>query len=164
MNRVERWAVWTTSAATILSGVVYLWMKYLLVSEDPYSVVNHPLEPWALKVHVLVSPLLVFALGLIALKHVVEHLRRKVPVGRRSGLLLVGSAAPMVLSGYWIQVLTDDRWVRIAAWVHIAAGLLFAFGVAAHGLAVLRARNLNANAINSPQHARSLPRRESAPQ
>lgn len=164
MTRFERWTVWTASATTVLSGVVYLWMKYFLVSEDPYAVVNHPLQPWVLKVHVLVSPLLVFALGLIALKHAAEHLRRRVPVARRSGLLLAGSAAPMVLSGYCIQVLTDERWVRLAAGVHIATGLLFALGVAAHGAAVLRARNLNGKAINSLPRARSLPRPESAPQ
>jgi hypothetical protein len=141
MTRFERWSVWGTSAATIVSGAVYLGMKYFMVSEDPYSVVNHPLQPLVLKIHILVSPLLVFALGLIALKHVAAHLQRRVAAGRRSGLLLAGSAAPMVVSGYLIQVLTDEKWVRAAALTHIATGILFALGAAAHSTAMWRLRN-----------------------
>ncbi len=141
MTRFERWSVWTTSAATIASGAVYLWMKYFMVSDEPYAVINHPLQPWVLKIHILVSPLLVFALGLIALKHVAAHLRRKVKGGRRSGLLLAASAGPMVVSGYLIQVLTNEQWLRIAALTHILTGTLFALGAAAHWAAMLRRKN-----------------------
>ena len=75
MNRFERWAVWSTSIATLVTGVVYLWMKYLLVSADPFAVVNHPWQPLVLKLHILVSPLLVFSIGLVSLRHVWRHLR-----------------------------------------------------------------------------------------
>lgn len=160
MTRFERWSVWTTSAATIASGAVYLGMKYFMVSDDPYTVINHPLQPLVLKIHILVSPLLVFALGLIALKHVAEHLRRKIKAGRRSGLLLVASAAPMVVSGYLIQVLTDERWLRMAALTHIVTGTLFAFGAAAHWAAMLRRKNgSNAKTFSrSPADRNRLPR------
>jgi uncharacterized membrane protein len=116
-------------------------MKYFMVSEEPYSVVNHPLQPLVLKIHILVSPLLVFALGLIALKHVAEHLRRKVRTGRRSGLLLAASAAPMVVSGYLIQVLTDETWLEAAVLTHIVTGTLFALACAAHWAARLQRKN-----------------------
>ncbi len=160
MTRFERWSVWTTSAATIASGAVYLWMKYFMVSDEPYAVINHPLQPLVLKIHILVSPLLVFALGLIALKHVAEHLRRKVKAGRRSGLLLAVSAAPMVVSGYLIQVLTDEQWLRIAALAHIVTGTLFALGAAAHWAAMLRRGNgSNAKTLSpSPADRNRLPR------
>ncbi|GBD31631.1 MAG: hypothetical protein KatS3mg081_1342 [Gemmatimonadales bacterium] len=151
MTKFERWSVWSTSGATIVSGAVYLWMKYFMTSADPYAVINHPLQPLVLKIHILVSPLLVFALGLIALKHVAEHLRRKVRAGRRSGLLLAGSAVPMVVSGYLIQVLTDQTWLKIAALTHIVTGTLFALGAAAHWAAVLRRKNgSNGRALNRP--------------
>ena len=55
MSRFERWAVWSTSLATFLTGVVYLVMKYLLVSDDPFAVVNHPWQPATLKAHILVA-------------------------------------------------------------------------------------------------------------
>ncbi len=152
MSRFERWSVWTTSAATIASGAVYLWMKYLMVSDEPYAVINHPLQPLVLKIHILVSPLLVFALGLIAVKHVAKHLRLESRAGRRSGLLLAGSAAPMVVSGYLIQVLTDEKWLQIATLTHLVSGTLFALGAAAHWAAILRRKNgsKNAKALSHP--------------
>ena len=58
MTRFERWAVWVTSVLTFVTGVVYLWMKYFLVSDDPFAVVNHPLQPVVLKLHIVVAPLL----------------------------------------------------------------------------------------------------------
>ena len=45
MTRFERWAIWSTSVATFVTGVIYLWMKYLVVSDDPLAVVNHPWQP-----------------------------------------------------------------------------------------------------------------------
>ena len=49
MTRFERWAIWITSVATFVTGVIYLWMKYLVVSDDPLAVVNHPWQPAVLK-------------------------------------------------------------------------------------------------------------------
>ena len=107
MTRFERWAVWSTSVATFVTGVIYLWMKYLVVSDDPLAVVNHPWQPAVLKVHILVAPLLVFSIGLVALRHVWWHFRSKARDGRRSGLLTLVVLGPMIVSGYLIQTMTD---------------------------------------------------------
>ncbi|MFQ5745703.1 MAG: hypothetical protein ACE5HF_00615 [Gemmatimonadota bacterium] len=139
MSPFERWTVRITSGLTALSGLGYLWTKYLLSSPDPWAVVNHPLEPWFLKIHVLTAPLLVFAIGLIAVRHVWEHVRNGVRSGRRTGLLLVGSLGPMVASGYLVQIVTGDLILRLLALLHIASGLLFAVAVVAHVGAIARA-------------------------
>ncbi|HEX2249795.1 MAG TPA: hypothetical protein VHH32_05565, partial [Gemmatimonadales bacterium] len=86
MTRFERWSVWVTSLATLVTGVVYLWMKYLLVSSDPFAVINHPWQPLLLKLHILVAPLLVFSVGMVALRHVWRHIISREQSGRRSGL------------------------------------------------------------------------------
>src|SRR3990170_2442260 len=119
VTRFERWAVWSTSVATFVTGVIYLWMKYLVVSDDPLAVVNHPWQPAVLKVHILVAPLLVFSIGLVALRHVWWHFRSKARDGRRSGLLTLVVLGPMIVSGYLIQTMTEEGWLKAMAIVHI---------------------------------------------
>lgn len=138
MTRFERWAVWSTSVLTTLTGLVYVWMKYLLTPSDPWAVINHPWQPWVLKAHILVAPLLVFAVGSIATRHVWRHLRTNVRVARRTGIATMAVLGPMVASGYLIQVLTDASWLRAMAWGHIATGVVYAVGLAAHRVAAGR--------------------------
>ena len=132
MTRFEKWSVWVTSAATVVTGVVYMWMKYLLSPTEPWAVINHPLQPWVLKAHILVSPLLVFAVGAIATRHVWKHFKSGVRSARRSGLTVGLVAGPMVVSGYLIQTLTDAGWLRAMIVAHLATGVLYALGLAVH--------------------------------
>jgi hypothetical protein len=135
MTRFERWAIWVTSVATFVTGVIYLWMKYLVVSDDPLAVVNHPWQPAVLKAHILAAPLLVFSLGLVAVRHGWRHFRAKTSEGRRSGLLNLIVLGPMILSGYLIQTTTEEGWVRAMALSHIGLGLVYGVALLAHQFA-----------------------------
>jgi hypothetical protein len=138
MTRFEKWSVWVTSALTALTGTGYFWCKYLLHTDDPFAVVNGPLEPWFLKAHVLVSPLLVFAVGAITLKHVWRHFRTGIRGGRRSGIITALVAGPMIASGYLIQVITGAGWLQAMAITHIAASFVYVFGLLLHQTLVRR--------------------------
>jgi hypothetical protein len=135
VSRFERWAIWSTSVATFVTGVIYLWMKYLVVSDDPLAVVNHPWQPALLKAHILVAPLLVFSIGLVAVRHVWRHFRSETQDGRRSGLLTVAVLGPMIVSGYLIQTVIEEGWLRAMALFHIALGLIYGFALLAHQFA-----------------------------
>ncbi len=132
MSRFERWFVWITTGGTLATGLVYWWMKDILEPADPWAVINHPLQPWVLKGHILIAPLLVFAVGLIASRHIWRHYRLGVRKGRRSGLLAASTFGLMVLSGYLIQVLTAETVVRLLGWTHLTLGVVFSAGVAVH--------------------------------
>lgn len=135
MTQFERWAVWSTSVATFVTGVIYLWMKYLMVSDDPLAVVNHAWQPAVLKLHILVAPFLVFSIGLVALRHVWRHLQSQTKDGRRSGLLTVVVLGPMIASGYLIQTMTEESWLRTMAIVHIGLGLVYGVALLTHQFA-----------------------------
>jgi hypothetical protein len=135
VTRFERWAVWSTSLATFVTGVIYLGMKYLLVSDDPFAVVNHPWQPLVLKLHILVAPLLTFAIGLVMLRHVWRHLRNRMQAGRRSGLLTLVVLGPMIVTGYLLQAITHQRWLEAMAISHIGLGLIYGAGLLAHQFA-----------------------------
>lgn len=140
MTRFERWAVWISSVLTALTGGVYYWMKYLLTPANPWAVVNHPWQPAVLKAHILVAPVLVFAVGLIFTRHIWRHVTGNVRMGRRSGLLTTLVLAPMIVSGYLIQSVTDEGWLRGVALAHLATSALYVLGLALHQVVVRRER------------------------
>lgn len=124
MNRTEAWLV---HGATLLvggTGIIYAIMRYLMVPVDPFSVVNHAWQPHVQHLHVLVAPLLVFVVGLIWTKHIARHWRSELKTGRRSGVAMIMTMAPMILSGYMIQVTVNDLWKTIWIVVHcVTSGL-----------------------------------------
>lgn len=128
----ERWSLWLTTAGTLLTGVVYWWMKDLMASSDPWSVINHPLQPWTLKAHILIAPLMVFSVGLITSRHVWAHYRLGVSKGRKTGLTAALSFIVLVFSGYILQVLTGEAILRVLAWTHLGLGIVYSVGLAAH--------------------------------
>lgn len=132
MSPFERWSVWLTTAGTLLTGVVYWWMKDLMPSTDPWAVINHPLQPWVLKAHILIAPFMVFSVGLITSRHIWRHYRLGVGKGRRSGLLAALSFVVLVLSGYILQVVTAETLLRALGWLHLGLGILYSVAVAAH--------------------------------
>lgn len=138
MNRFEKWSVWLSTAATALTGVGLIWTKYFVTSEETWAVVNHPWEPWLLKAHILAAPALIFAVGLIASRHIWQHYRAGIRWGRKVGIATVLMAVPMVLTGYLIQVLTDRGWLGAMAIAHIVFSLIFTVTLVLHRVFVYR--------------------------
>jgi hypothetical protein len=136
----EKWSVWVTSALVFATGFVYLGMKYWLPAPAGFSIVRHPLQPLFLKLHVLSAPLLLLALGAIALRHVWRHFITGTRQGRASGLASVLTAGSMVLTGYLLQVFTDEGWLRVLALAHIMTGLVYGAALLVHQIMVRRRR------------------------
>jgi thiamine biosynthesis lipoprotein len=133
MTPLQKWFLHVSVALLVLSGVAFAVMKYLLVSDDPYSAVSHPMQPYALSLHVLAGPLALFAVGWIFKEHIAG--RRKSRNGRAkisSGLLATGLLAPMVASGYLLQVVTHETLKQGLVIVHLISGGLFAVSYAVH--------------------------------
>lgn len=151
MNPFQRWLLIGSSAATGLTGIVYAWMKYLLESADAWAVINHPWEPWVLKAHILVAPLMVFAIGLIASEHIWKHFRARVRARRISGLTLMAVLVPMVASGYLIQAVTGATWLTVLVWVHLITGGAYLVGLAVHW--AVRGQRRNGTRLYGPEEA-----------
>lgn len=141
MSPWERWCVHLGTLLVGGTGVVYAVMLYFLEPVDPYSVVNHPWQPMIQHLHVWTAPLLVFGAGLIWRQHIWKHWKQSVQARRRSGLSLLLTLAPMVVSGYLIQTSVDATWRNVWVGVHVTASLLWLLGYAGHFVpAVVRHR------------------------
>lgn len=165
MTRFERWSVWVTSVVTLATGVLYLWMKYLVESRDPFAVINHPWQPLMLKLHILVAPLLVFSVGMVALRHVWRHMKSRERSGRWSGLVTVAVLGPMIISGYLIQAVTHLGWLRALVIAHIATGVVYSVGLLAHQFAAggRAARAARSDARREKRRARRAAHVHAAP-
>jgi hypothetical protein len=133
ITRFERVLTHGSTAVVAGSGVVYAWMKYFMTTDDPYAVVNHPLQPWMLDLHVAAAPLLVFALGFIAQTHIMAHLARGPGrPGRATGLIAVSCVLPMIATGYLIQIFTNETAHRASVWVHLTTSAAYTGVFLAH--------------------------------
>ncbi|RMF17797.1 MAG: hypothetical protein D6761_03690 [Candidatus Dadabacteria bacterium] len=140
MRKGERRLLHTATAAAGGTGLVYGLLKYIRWTDDPFSLVSHPWQPAAQHIHVLVVPLLVFALGVVWRDHLFGHWRRGRREGRRTGMSGVVLAAVMIGSGYALQVATSGQVRTWWAWVHGASSTLFVSIYAIHLVVHRRAR------------------------
>ncbi len=139
---MTRFEAWFMHAGTLLvggTGLVYAAMRYFMHPDDPYAMVNHPWQPTAQHLHVLVAPLLVFAAGLIWRPHVWDGIRSRHRARRASGLVVASSFVPMAVSGTLIQVATEETWRQIWVGVHLATAAIWIAGYLAHQLRQRRA-------------------------
>ncbi len=132
---LSRTSTWFPHAATLavgLTGIVYGWMRYVSVPDDEFAVVNHPYQPTLQHLHILFAPVLVFALGVIWQSHAKPRLVAGTPRKRYSGLGLLLSSAPMVLSGYLLQTTSDELWQEVWVWVHVSSSCLWLLAYLRH--------------------------------
>jgi hypothetical protein len=126
MTRFENVLLQVSTWLSALSGAIFLVMKYLMKNNDPFSILGHPWQPHMLATHLLVGPAVVFALGLISRDHVlggfVNGARQG---GRRSGASAILLAAPMIVSGYFLQIVTGETMRLALVILHVATGMLF---------------------------------------
>ncbi|MCA9001225.1 MAG: hypothetical protein KDB61_04825 [Planctomycetes bacterium] len=125
MTRAQAWCMHGACLLVGGSGLIYGYMRYFATPDDPFSVVNHPLQPTLQHLHILAAPLLVFACGWIWEGHVWKRIRQGNPTRRRSGWTMVLTLAPMVVSGYAVQVSVDESWRTLWIWIHGVSSCLW---------------------------------------
>ena len=131
MTRAQLLTLHASVAALTVTGAAFAFMKYAMHSDDAFAVINHPWQPGMLAAHLLAAPFALFALGWIFGDHIWPSFTARRP-NRRTGILSMLLIAPMTLTGYLLQVITEERarhWMAIAHW--ITSGV-FAISYLAH--------------------------------
>ena len=126
-----------------VTGVVFAVMKYFMTSDDPFSVVNHPMQPHMLAAHVVVAPALLFLLGWTFSNHILPKYRFGNGKNRRTGITSAVLVIPMALSAYLLQVATNETLREAMAWAHWISSAVF---VAAYLIHLVIGRSKSADA------------------
>lgn len=132
MSNNEKWFLILSNFLSVVTGLVYLWMIYFLTPLNEWDVFNHPWQKHVQALHILVVPLLLFALGLIWKKHIYERLFRRDQSRKFSGWILILIFFPMVFSGYFLQVSTEEIWRNIHGQVHLWTSLAWSLMFIVH--------------------------------
>lgn len=120
------------AAATVVTGIVYGVMRYFCESSDPFAVANHPLEPLFHKLHILAAPLLTLMIGAFWISHAWPRFVSGQKERRRSGISLLVTALPMVISGYLLQTTTHPQWHTLWVWLHGLTSVLWTLAFITH--------------------------------
>jgi len=161
VTRAEIAFVHLANALVGVTGAVYAVMRYFMTPADEWAVVNHPWQPHVQHLHVLVAPLMVFAVGLIWSRHVSSRLRNG-REGRGTGLGLLVAFVPMVVSGYLIQVAVEPSWRSAWIGVHLASSALWLVVFVAHRIRSVAKESDACKQVFEPQGRRD--RRDNAAQ
>jgi len=132
MNRWQSWSSHFVTLAVGISGIVYLVMKYFMTTEDPFAIVNHPLQPLMLDLHVFTAPLLVFLFGLMFESHIQRKLRTRNALNRKSGVVAAVTFCVMTLSGYLLQVTANESISSAALVLHLVTSGAFLLSYLVH--------------------------------
>ena len=125
-----------------VTGALFAWMKYFMKSDDPFAVVNHRMQPWMLAAHIVIAPLALFAIGWIFGPHIGPGLTNPYAPKRKSGVWSFIGIAPMVFSGYLLQVSTGDAIRKAMSVTHWIASAFFLVAYVVH-LAIKRITSTN---------------------
>jgi hypothetical protein len=139
VTRLQAWLLHLSVIALTVTGAVFAWMRYAMKTDDPFAVANHPWQPHILHLHVLAAPIAVFALGLVFAGHVWAKYESGTKARRRSGIGALWMIAPMVLSGYLMQVVTNESAILAMKVTHWVSSGIFVLAYLVHQ--VLRAKN-----------------------
>lgn len=131
MNGLQLLWLHLTVALTAITGVVFAGMKYFLDTADEFAVINHPLQPHMLAAHVVIAPLALFVLGWTFSNHMLPKYRFS-EEHRKSGIWSMLLLVPMTLSGYLLQIATNETLREAMAVAHWVASALFVIGYVVH--------------------------------
>ena len=132
MKRWERWSFNGLNIVVAVTGLAYFYMKYLLLVDDPFSVVNHPWQSSMLALHVVAAPFVILVFGIVLRSHIVKKLVSNGQPDRRTGWTSLISFSAMALSGYLLQVASSVAWLDTLVIVHVGTSIVFIIGYGAH--------------------------------
>jgi hypothetical protein len=146
LGRSRRWALYIIGIGVWLSGGLWLLFHYFLVKQGEFGPVANPLEPWWLKLHGAFAFAAVWMFGLLWGVHITKawpHQRR-----RWSGGMLAGIFFLLILTGYLLYYIGDDKIRPLVSVLHWGIGLAGPIFFVWHRLN-LRARRVHRVPVSS---------------
>ena len=121
LGRSRRWQLYIIGGGVWLSGGLWLLFHYFLVKQGEFGPTINPLEPWWLKVHGAFAFAALWLFGLLWGVHITRLW--KANQRRWSGVLLTTVFALLVLTGYLLYYVADERARPSISTMHWVIGL-----------------------------------------
>lgn len=121
LGRSRRWTLYVIGAGVWLTGGLWLLFHYFFVKQGEFGLTASPLEPWWLKLHGAFAFAATWIFGMLWGVHITKlwpHKRR-----RWSGGILTGAFVILIVSGYLLYYVGDDRIRPLISMLHWGIGL-----------------------------------------
>ncbi len=125
MKKIEKNLLFFSNFLVIVSGVLYAYFIYFVKPDNEWDVISHPIQAIFQAMHILVSPLLILAFGMIWSSHIQVKLLLKELTKKRSGLLLLFLFLIMLFSGYGIQVTKGEFLRKLVIASHLVSSFFW---------------------------------------
>jgi hypothetical protein len=123
-----RYTVYAVFGVLWFSGCLWMVLDQFFARSGQFGVSPHPWEPTVLLIHGVLAIIGTYLLGWISSRHALDAWLRA--VRRWSGGSLAVVLALLVVSGFALFFLSEDKWQRFTAFAHETLGLGFtAFAV-----------------------------------
>jgi hypothetical protein len=128
----RRYGVYAVCFGIWATGAAWLVLHDFMRRQGPFGPENHPLEPWALKLHGAFAFATLWTLGMLWVAHIVNgwqaHRRRA------SGAVLLGFALFLVATGWLLYYAGGDELRGQVALLHWSVGLAAPVALGLHRL------------------------------
>jgi hypothetical protein len=133
LTKTCRLGIYAVGAGLWLSGCQWLVFHYFLMREDELGPSPHPLEPWWLALHGAFAFAALWTFGLLWGVHVAKNWSK----GERrwSGAAFVGILGVLIVTGYLLYYVGDERLQYATSLLHWIVGLAAPAGILAHRFA-----------------------------
>src|SRR5277367_6441974 len=121
MPRRRRVAVYLIVGVVWATGCLWLYLDQFQARRDQFGITPHPLESPILLVHGIVAILSMYLFGWIGARHILRWWAGG--LRRVSGSALAAVLAVLIISGFALFFLIDDRLQHLAAVIHEVLGL-----------------------------------------
>jgi hypothetical protein len=146
LGRFNRWALYIVGIGVWLSGGLWLLYHYFFERQGEFGPTANPLEPWWLKLHGAFAFAAVWVFGLLWGVHITKAWPRK--RRRWSGGALTGVFALLIVSGYLLYYIGDDKVRPIVSVLHWGIGLACPVFFLFHRLRLRRRSSRNPQPIS----------------
>lgn len=117
----HRWALYVVGTGVWLTGGLWLLFHYFLVKQGEFGSTANPLEPWWLKLHGAFAFAAIWMFGWLWGIHIAKLWPQK--RRRWSGGALTSVFALLIVSGYLLYYVGDDRIRPVISALHWIIGL-----------------------------------------
>lgn len=115
------------------TGALWLVLHHFFLRPSEFGVEPNPAEPWSLRAHAAFAFGTIWLLGLLSAAHIQKgwNSRRK----RYSGVALVSAFVVLILSGYLLYYVGEERARTVLSTMHWVIGIVAPLAYGAHRLA-----------------------------
>ena len=119
LSRRHKIAFYTVLAVVFASGGLWAWLHYFARSETDFG--TSPAETWTLTIHGLFAAASLLLIGSLLPLHVKFAWRAK--RNRFNGIFFISIVALLILSGYGLYYIGNERLRSSTSWIHLIIGL-----------------------------------------